>query len=54
MVGTVDFGTSDGTMTDEQLSQVPFKLFHIPTGLGSVVPAYNVITRPSLRTLSGR
>lgn len=42
MVGTVDFGASDGPMTDEQLSQVPFKLFHIPTVLGSVVPAYNV------------
>jgi phosphate transport system substrate-binding protein len=42
MVGTVDFGASDGPMTDEQLNQVPFKLFHIPTVLGSVVPAYNV------------
>ncbi len=41
-VGTVDFGASDGPMTDEQLSQVPFKLFHIPTVLGAVVPAYNL------------
>src|SRR5689334_12666392 len=40
--GTVDFGASDGPMTDEQLSQVKFKLLHIPTVLGSVVPAYNI------------
>jgi phosphate transport system substrate-binding protein len=40
--GTVDFGASDGPMTDEQLSQAPLKLFHIPTVLGSVVPAYNL------------
>src|SRR5438477_7078938 len=40
--GTVDFGASDGPMTDEQLSQVPFQIFHIPTVLGSVVPAYNI------------
>jgi phosphate transport system substrate-binding protein len=40
--GTVDFGASDGPMTDEQLSQLKFKLFHIPTVLGSVVPAYNI------------
>jgi len=40
--GTVDFGASDGPMTDEQLAQVKFKLFHIPTVLGSVVPAYNI------------
>ena len=40
--GTVDFGASDGPMSDEQLAQVKFKLFHIPTVLGSVVPAYNI------------
>jgi phosphate transport system substrate-binding protein len=40
--GTVDFGASDGPMTDEQLSQTPFKVFHIPTVLGAVVPTYNV------------
>src|ERR671926_402898 len=39
--GTVDFGASDGPMSDEQLSQVPFQLFHVPTVLGSVVPAFN-------------
>ncbi len=40
--GTVDFGASDGPMTDEQLSQTPQKVFHIPTVLGAVVPTYNI------------
>jgi phosphate transport system substrate-binding protein len=40
--GTVDFGASDGPMTDEQLSQCKGKVLHIPTVLGAVVPAYNV------------
>jgi phosphate transport system substrate-binding protein len=40
--GTVDFGASDGPMSDEQLSATPFKLLHIPTVLGSVVPTYNI------------
>ena len=43
LAGTVDFGASDGPMTDEQLAQYKGgKLFHIPTVLGAVVPAYNV------------
>jgi phosphate transport system substrate-binding protein len=40
--GTVDFGASDGPMTDQQLAAAKFKIFHIPTVLGAVVPAYNV------------
>lgn len=40
--GTVDFGASDGPMTDEQLKQSKVKILHIPTVLGAVVPAYNV------------
>jgi phosphate transport system substrate-binding protein len=40
--GTVDFGASDGPMSDEQLKQAKFKILHIPTVLGAVVPAYNV------------
>ena len=40
--GTVDFGASDGPMTDEQLAAVKFKILHLPTVLGSVVPAYNI------------
>ncbi len=42
LAGTVDFGASDGPMTDEQLSQAKTKILHIPTVLGSVVPAYNL------------
>ena len=40
--GTVDFGASDGPMTDEQLAQSKIKILHVPTVLGSVVPAYNI------------
>jgi phosphate transport system substrate-binding protein len=40
--GTVDFGASDGPMTDEQLKEAKTKVLHIPTVLGAVVPAYNV------------
>jgi phosphate transport system substrate-binding protein len=40
--GTVDFGASDGPMTDEQLKEAKVKIIHIPTVLGAVVPAYNV------------
>ncbi|HEX4485772.1 MAG TPA: phosphate ABC transporter substrate-binding protein PstS [Terriglobales bacterium] len=42
LAGTVDFGASDGPMTDEQLSQAKTKILHIPTVMGAVVPAYNV------------
>ena len=42
LAGTVDFGASDGPMTDEQLSQSKVKILHIPTVLGADVPAYNV------------
>src|SRR6202042_2333858 len=40
--GTVDFGASDGPMSDEQLSQSKFKILHFPTVLGADVPSYNV------------
>jgi len=40
--GTVDFGASDGPMTDEQLAETKFKVIHLPTVLGAVVPAYNI------------
>jgi phosphate transport system substrate-binding protein len=42
LAGTVDFGASDGPMTDEQLAQAKIKILHVPTVLGAVVPAYNV------------
>ncbi len=40
--GTVDFGASDGPMSDEQLKEAKTKILHIPTVMGAVVPAYNV------------
>jgi phosphate transport system substrate-binding protein len=40
--GIVDFGASDGPMTDQQLAESKVKLVHIPTVLGAVVPVYNV------------
>jgi phosphate transport system substrate-binding protein len=40
--GTVDFGATDGPMTDEQISASKIKVQHIPTVLGAVVPIYNL------------
>ena len=40
--GTVDFGASDGPMSDQQLTDAKRKIYHLPTVLGAVVPAYNV------------
>ena len=40
--GTVDFGASDGPMSDEQLASAKAKIIHLPTVLGAVVPAYNI------------
>jgi len=42
LAGTVDFGASDGPMSDEQLAQAKFKILHFPTVLGAVVPTYNI------------
>jgi phosphate transport system substrate-binding protein len=42
LAGTVDFGASDGPMSDEQLGQAKFKILHFPTVLGAVVPTYNI------------
>jgi phosphate transport system substrate-binding protein len=39
---TVDFGASDGPMTDEQLKQGSVPILHFPTVLGAAVPSYNV------------
>jgi phosphate transport system substrate-binding protein len=39
---TVDFGASDGPMSDQQLGESKIKLFHFPTVMGAVVPVYNV------------
>lgn len=40
--GTVDFGASDGPMSDQELAASKVKLLHIPTVLGAVVPIYNI------------
>jgi phosphate transport system substrate-binding protein len=40
--GTVDFGASDGPMSDQQLADAKIKLMHVPTVLGAVVPVYNL------------
>jgi len=40
--GTVDFGASDGPMTDEQLAQAKVPLQHLPTVLGADVPVWNL------------
>lgn len=40
---TVDFGASDAPMTDDQLAAAKGgPIFHIPTGLGAIVPTYNI------------
>ena len=40
--GTVDFGASDGPMSDQQLAEAKIKVMHVPTVLGAVVPVYNI------------
>ena len=44
--GTVDFGASDGPMTDQQIKEFRKKrgigILHFPTVLGAAVPAYNI------------
>jgi len=39
---TVDFGASDGPMTDEQIAQAGGPVLHVPMVAGAVVPIYNV------------
>ena len=45
---TVDFGATDGPMTDQQLAKVPSPILHIPMTMGAVVPIYNLpgVTKP--------
>jgi phosphate transport system substrate-binding protein len=44
--GTVDFGATDGPMTDDQIKAFKEKrncgVLHFPTALGGVVPTYNI------------
>jgi phosphate transport system substrate-binding protein len=46
---TVDFGASDGPMSDDNLAKAPSKLLHIPTVAGAVVVTYNVPGSPTLK-----
>lgn len=38
----IDFGASDGPMSDQQLQAAGFKILHFPTVLGAAVPSYNI------------
>src|SRR6266498_550825 len=46
---TVDFGASDGPMSDENLSKASGKLLHIPTVAGADVLTYNLPGNPKLK-----
>ncbi|MGO8838653.1 MAG: phosphate ABC transporter substrate-binding protein PstS [Limisphaerales bacterium] len=46
---TVDFGASDGPMSDENLAKAPGKILHIPTVAGADVIAYNLPGNPKLK-----
>ena len=46
---TVDFGASDGPMTDDNLTKAPGKILHIPTVAGAVVLTYNLPENPALK-----
>jgi phosphate transport system substrate-binding protein len=46
---TVDFGASDGPMSDENLAKASSKLIHIPTVAGAVVVTYNLPGIASLK-----
>lgn len=46
---TVDFGASDGPMSDDNLTKAPGKLLHIPTVAGADVIAYNLAGNPALK-----
>ena len=46
---TVDFGASDGPMSDANLAKAPGKILHIPTVAGAVVLTYNLPGNPALK-----
>jgi phosphate transport system substrate-binding protein len=46
---TVDFGASDGPMSDENLAKTPGKLLHLPTVAGADVITYNLPGDPKLK-----
>jgi phosphate transport system substrate-binding protein len=42
VAGTVDFGASDGPLSDLQIQHAAKKIVHVPVVLGAVVPSYNL------------
>jgi phosphate transport system substrate-binding protein len=46
---TVDFGASDGPMSDDNLAKATGKILHIPTVAGADVAAYNLPGNPALK-----
>jgi len=46
---TVDFGASDGPMSDQNITKAPRRLLHIPTVAGAVVISYNL---PGIKSLN--
>ena len=42
LAGTVDFGASDGPLSDVQIQRSARKILHFPVVLGGVVPSYNL------------
>ncbi len=47
--GTIDFGATDGPMTDEQIAAAKGNVAHLPTVLGAVVLTYNLPALGSTR-----
>src|SRR5476649_1885061 len=46
---TVDFGASDGPMSDENIAKATHTLWHIPTVAGAVVVSYNLPGDPAIK-----
>src|SRR5207237_8627142 len=46
---TVDFGASDGPMSDDNLAKAPGNILHIPTVAGAVAIVSNLPGHPSLK-----
>jgi len=42
LAGNVDFGASDGPLSDAQIAHAERRVLHVPVVLGAVVPAYNL------------
>jgi len=46
---TVDFGASDGPMSDQNLAKASGKILHVPTVAGADVVTYNLAGNPALK-----